>query len=417
MAFNAKPIFLFHNVFAKGTLTATDTDSDTQFDVDNLINLVVYQLWKAASVGTKYITVDLNKTLNSGFETGDLTNWAANDASASNTNPNSGTWASRMVASGSDQDGAESAKITVDPTKTYRLKSQHEVTWTAGDYKVLIHFYDSGDNLISTTTLVTHTATTGAYVEETNSIGPTGADVVFPAGTASISVQDTWDDTPTGTSDMDDVIFYEEFDGDLDPDTLGIANHNLWDSNASVSIESSDDDTEVISSWTERLAAFTPAIGDKDLILKTFTAVVTAQRAWRVKIVTANLAAFAGDIKLGARLTIPQWQEGPVGPKPRKVAGLLADNQFGQFIQRVVTGSEEVFMMTFRRLTSSFIEDTLRSAFEDFLKKGTFYASWDITNHEAHKLIGYMPDGADFNPMTEGALWSVTLRVQPMPEN
>ena len=622
MQFNAKPLFLFENVFSKGTLTATDTDSDATFDVENIINQVVYQLWKAASSGTKHITVDLNKTVNGGAEDGVGGNWTLNDATVENTNPNSGTYSFELVATGSGVDGAENNKMAVDPTKTWRLKSQHDVdAYTEGSYRVKLHFYDSEDNLISTTTLVTHTAATVGYVEETNAIGPTGADVVFPAGTASISVQDAWDATAsawdlgtgeydnvfgfvgaedtvpdgvffkpdglkmymvghtndkvhqytlatawdpssliddgvpvdvsgqelvpnaiffkpdglkmyvmganrkihqytlatawdfsdtvtydnefvalaedtspvgiffkpdglrmymlgttndkvyqytlntawdfsdtvtydtvfldigtediapfdiffkpdglrmymlgqtgqkvyqysigevTGTAYMDDVIMYEEFD----PDTLGIANHNLWAANASVSIESTEDDTEVISSWTERLAAFTPAQTDKDIILKQFTAVGTPQRAWRVKIVTANLPAYMGDMKLGSALTFPRWVQGPFGPKPRKVEGKVADNQFGQFIQRVVIRREAEISMTFRRLTTSFIEDTLRPAFEDFLISGMFYVSWDIDQHETHKLIGFMPDGAELNPVYSGALLSVTLRVMPMP--
>lgn len=411
MAFNAKPLILYESVFGKGTLTATDTDADSQYHVDNLINQVVYQLWKAASAGTKYITVDLNKVLNAGFETGDDSYWTANDGTVDNGNPNSGTWSAKLVAAGSDVDGLECDKIAVDTEKLYRLKTKHDVdAYTGGDYHSKLHFYDSGENLISTETLNTWQAATVGYEGVSKQIGP-GGDVEFPAGTVSIAVQDAWDDTPTGTAYMDDVIFYEEFA----PDTVGMANHNLWDANASVSIESSVADEEDIgATWVERLAAFTPE--DKKLVLKQFTAVGTPQRAWRVKIVTANLAPYMGDLKLGARLAFPNWTQGPFGPRPRKVEGEVAANDAGQFIQRIVIRKEAEVTLTFRRLTRSFVWDTLAPAFDDHLISGTFYMSWDIDEHEDQKVIAYMPDGASFDPQYEGALLTASLRIMPMPE-
>ena len=410
--FNAKPLLLFENVLGAGTLTATDTDADDKFDVSNIVNQVIYQLWKAASSGTKYIMVDLNKVLNAGGETGDGSNWTLNDATVENTNPNSGTYSFELIATGSDVDGAETDKATVDTTKTSRLKTKHDVTArSAGNYKAFLHFWDSEDNLISTTTLNTWVAVTGAYEEVSKSIGPTGANIVYPAGTASISVQDGWDGTPTGTAYMDDVIFYEEFD----PDTVGIANHNLWDSNATVSIESSVADEEVIgATWVEQLAGFTP--DDDKLILKEFTAVGTAQRAWRIKLVTANMAAYVGDIKLGAKLEFPRWIQGPLGPRPRKVKGKVADNDEGQFIQRSVIRKEAEVNITFRFLTSSFVWGTLVPAFDNYLISGTFYFSWDIDQHENQKMICYMPDGAEMDPQYEGRRLSVSMRLMPMPE-
>ncbi|KKK95803.1 hypothetical protein LCGC14_2669150, partial [marine sediment metagenome] len=189
---------------------------------------------------------------------------------------------------------------------------------------------------------------------------------------------------------------------------------NLWDANATVSVDSSADTEEFITAWTERLTGFTPT--DSSLILEKFTAVGTAQRAWRVKILTAHVAVYMGDIKLGARLDFPRWVQGPFGPRPRKVEGKVADNQFGQFIQRVVIRKEAEVSLTFRRLTKSFVWDTLAPAFDDYLISGMFYVSWDIDQHEDQKMLAFMPDGAEFDPQYEGATLSVTLRVMPMPE-
>ena len=52
----AKPLILYDNRFADATPTATDTGDG--YDVENLTDLRMYTFWKAASAGTKYITVD-----------------------------------------------------------------------------------------------------------------------------------------------------------------------------------------------------------------------------------------------------------------------------------------------------------------------------------------------------------------------
>lgn len=55
MAVN-NPMILYDNRFEDATPTATDTASG--YDVNNLTDLRTYTFWKAASAGTKYITVD-----------------------------------------------------------------------------------------------------------------------------------------------------------------------------------------------------------------------------------------------------------------------------------------------------------------------------------------------------------------------
>lgn len=57
---NAKPALLFQSVFKDGSsLTATDTDADAQYDVANIIDYRQGTFWKAASLGTKTIEVDM----------------------------------------------------------------------------------------------------------------------------------------------------------------------------------------------------------------------------------------------------------------------------------------------------------------------------------------------------------------------
>lgn len=55
MSLNAKPKHLRDNRFLDGTPTATDTDSDSQYDVLNIKDWRYYTLWKAGGSGTKYL--------------------------------------------------------------------------------------------------------------------------------------------------------------------------------------------------------------------------------------------------------------------------------------------------------------------------------------------------------------------------
>ncbi|MDI9562516.1 MAG: hypothetical protein QM235_15225 [Pseudomonadota bacterium] len=77
-------------------------------------------------------------------------------------------------------------------------------------------------------------------------------------------------------------------------DCLAIIGHNLYTAGATVSIESSPDN----SSWTVRLAGFTPT-SDK-AVLKTFTS--ASAQYWRIKIVTAAVAAYMAVALLGVKI-------------------------------------------------------------------------------------------------------------------
>ena len=89
-------------------------------------------------------------------------------------------------------------------------------------------------------------------------------------------------------------------------DCLAIIGHNLYTAGATVSIESSPDN----SSWTVRLADFTPT-SDK-AVLKTFTS--ASDQYWRIKIVTAAVAAYMAIAVLGQKLQFPYPPDTPYIP-------------------------------------------------------------------------------------------------------
>jgi hypothetical protein len=149
--------------------------------------------------------------LNGGFETGDFTGWTQNNSTIDAINPATGTYCSKLVASGSDIEGAETVSYDIDPLREYNVKVKNDVTaYVAGNYKNILEFRDEDDVLISSVTLLTKTATTSGYEQLEKTIGRStfNPDFEIPNTARKIRIQHLWDGTPTGTAYMDDVEFY-----------------------------------------------------------------------------------------------------------------------------------------------------------------------------------------------------------------
>lgn len=148
---------------------------------------------------------------NGGFETGNFNDWTQNNSTIDNTNPATGTWCAKLIAAGTDLEGAETVSYDIHPYRTYTVKVKNDVTaYVAGNYKNILEFRDENDVLISSITLLTQTATTTGYEQVEKTIGRTGsgADFDIPPTARKIRIRHEWDGTPTGTAFMDDVEFY-----------------------------------------------------------------------------------------------------------------------------------------------------------------------------------------------------------------
>ncbi len=92
-----KPVLLHDNRLLDGTPAATDTDSGSEYDVLNIRDLRPYTWWKAASFGTKYITIDCGSA--KGVDALGITGHNLGTAAASVSVESSGTgaWAGEEV--------------------------------------------------------------------------------------------------------------------------------------------------------------------------------------------------------------------------------------------------------------------------------------------------------------------------------
>jgi hypothetical protein len=154
-------------------------------------------------------------------------------------------------------------------------------------------------------------------------------------------------------------------------DTLGIFKHNLGTAAATVSVESSPDN----STWTNRLTGFVP--GSDKAILKNFT--TQTYRYWRVKIVTASIAAQVAEVMLGSRITFPYPPETPFTPASLKIEAETTKSKTGQLLGMVVRFKPYTISARWSALSRSWVDATFRPFFEDYASElKPFFWAWDL---------------------------------------
>lgn len=387
MALNARPIIFFDNILERGTLSAATAVSG--FPVDNIADQRTYKPYKVATAGGRTITVDLNKITNPGLETGDATGWTLTDATVDNTNPASGTWALKLVATGSDTVGADTDSEDVDPLKTYRLKFKGDLDiYASGSFNLQVFFLDAEGNQLSSTVAKQWTAATVGYESISVSVGPTGADVVIPTGTASLFLRVSGLGTPNFTAYMDDVLFFEE----TDPDSLAVAGHNYYTAGAIISVTSNNSDSEALGAFTTRLANFT--VPSDKAFFKEITAVGTAQRAWRVEQTTNNIAVFVGVMVIGERLTMERWPVGDFDPDPELPRAAVSVNDVGSHLGTSILRTEIKTQAQFQKITDSWFTGTFKPAWDEHIGLlKPFFWVWDVDNHPLEVYYVRWPGG------------------------
>jgi hypothetical protein len=197
-------------------------------------------------------------------------------------------------------------------------------------------------------------------------------------------------------------------------DALGIIGHNLYTATATVSVEWSADGV----SWTEALAGFTPT-SDK-AFLKTFTA--ATKRYWRLKIVTASIAAKIAVVFLGSRVTFPRtWSHpsrGAFDPLPEKIVASSVRSKAGNLLGSVLQYASISMTMEIELLTDTWISGTFRTLWDTYLSQlYPVFVSWDPGDHPAEVLFGKIPDDFELSrPWTQNAYRSLSLEFEGVKE-
>jgi len=157
-------------------------------------------------------------------------------------------------------------------------------------------------------------------------------------------------------------------------DALGIISHNLKTANASIAVESSNDN--FTANIIERLAPFTPA-SDKSF-MKLFTS--ASDRYWRIKIVTASIAAQIAVVMLGQRLTFERHIYGELfDPAPEKIEAESSTGKTGHLLGSIVKYTQYGIDTEWKNLTDTWVRNTFKPAWDAHISKFyPYFFAWDI---------------------------------------
>lgn len=196
-------------------------------------------------------------------------------------------------------------------------------------------------------------------------------------------------------------------------DALGLISHNLGAAAATVSVESS-----ATGAWAgeqvERLAGFVPS---NDLaIFKAFTS--ASARYWRIKIVTASVAAQIAIVILGARLTMEKYVQGEFAPDPEKIEGESTRSRgAGHLLGSVVRHHSRNIKASFRNITPSWFSATFKPAWDAHISLfKPFFWIWDMTNHADQIYLVKAPDGFELSAAYDPTRRSLSLEFEGVKE-
>ncbi|MEW6115391.1 MAG: hypothetical protein AB1553_00620 [Nitrospirota bacterium] len=197
-------------------------------------------------------------------------------------------------------------------------------------------------------------------------------------------------------------------------DCLAIISHNLGTAGATVSVESS-----ATGAWTgeqvERLAGFVPT-SDKAL-LKTFNS-ATAQ-FWRVKIVTAAVAAQVGVLMLGTKLLFPYPPDTPYRPYSERIEANTSLSKTGNILGSTIRYYPIDVVAPFSNLTRTWVLDNFKPFWINHGRKlNPFFYAWDLDVYPDDVLfLACSPDMVYELPVSVLAyIDSIILRMQGVSE-
>lgn len=173
---------------------------------------------------------------------------------------------------------------------------------------------------------------------------------------------------------------------------LSIHTHNLGTAAATVSVESSG-----TGAWAGeevvRLAGFVPP--NDRIIIKAFTE--ASARYWRIKIVTASLAAQLAIGVLAPRLDFPEYLSVPFTPYAERPIVESTRSRTGQLLGSVVQYYDRMHRVRFEDIAWSFVMGDYKTFWEQhgsLLKP--FIWAWDVTDHADLAHLAIMDKKTEF---------------------
>lgn len=187
-------------------------------------------------------------------------------------------------------------------------------------------------------------------------------------------------------------------------DTLAVSGNNFYTASATISLESSADN----ATWTERLVGFT--VTSDDVFAKTFTS--ASARYWRLKIITAAVAARMAILCIGIRLDMERYPQMMFDPDQQSPIVDSERSKVGYLLGNVINYHERQISASFKNLTPAWISSTFYPAWVDHLSLlKPFFFAWDITNHATEVYLVALKSGSKLSMPNTTYFRSVDLNM------
>lgn len=413
----ALPIILYDNRFSDGTPTATDTAQG--FSVLNVRDMRTYTYWKAASVGTKYLTVDCGSPMNAdclgiiGHNLGSIGAEAVLQGSSDN-------FASDLIE-----------PVAIRPkTDTAILKRARLIS--NGDYEV----WPDGTNVRPAGWTL---AGSGASVERivVNAPDDYGAQVTAGAGANAQLYQRA----PNFGSFKGNTVTYGGYVLCNAPNAgrVGIydgvqwtyspyhSGSGLWEYlTVTRTVSSSATELRFVGQVMAGLTAgFDIAAARKGTTISPSTPsdyiepLSNAKRYWRLKVANGSAAPKLAVLMAGNLLEFPYPPDTPYIPYSEAVEAETARSKKGHPLGAVIRFKPREIAARFPSLSRSFVFDTYKPFWDSHASdlKPFFYAE-DLDEFPGHIFYVQMKKGAKFQaPLSRGSLVdSLTLDMEGVRE-
>ena len=378
------PKILHDNIFALG-VSATDTDSDSQYSVDNIYDLRTYTYWLGASAGVKYFTMDAGAAVDVDSLRIISHNLGTAEASVAIESSTTGAWAGEEV----NRYNPELVTNGDFPSST--------TGWTANDSAVLT---------IDTARLK---VTNGAAVAGNASQGITTvsgvehiATVDFTKGTATGGQLRIG--TTSGGNEIDDAASTSTTLLSIAFIATGITYISLKVNDATNGVNAIFDNASVRLAETADTA-----------IAKTFTS-YSAQYS-RVRIATASVIPRVGICLLGEALEFPKKVAPPYDPVPTSVVSNTSKTKAGSILGTIVDHKPINIRARFRNIDWSFVNGDYKTFWDDHGSEGKpFFWSADSDTYDTY-FVKLSPKSKFSGSMTiEGRVDVLTLDMEGVAE-
>jgi hypothetical protein len=194
-------------------------------------------------------------------------------------------------------------------------------------------------------------------------------------------------------------------------DALGIYFHNLYTCAATISVECSSDN--FAGDTTVALAGFT--VTTDKAILKLFTSV--SKRYWRLKLVTASVAARIAIAFLGDRVTFERYLSGNVDPCPEKILAESIKGNTGNLLGSTLRYIEVPIAWNFNNITPAWIESTFRPLWDSHLSQlKPVFLAWESTNRSTEVYFAKIPDDFTLSMPFDPYRRSLSLKFEGLKE-